>query len=424
MSIPKVAPGATIELFFETFAGSTGAPVTISGLAVGDIKLYRNGSTTERASTSGYTLLDTDGVDFDGITGIHGVSVDTSDNTTAGFFVAGGRYEAIASAVTVDSQTMSFRLGRFRIGHDGAIVDTTIATLASQTSFTLTAGPTNNSALRGCHVIVSSPTGATVAVGVISAYTGSTKTVTLAFDPAAYTMAAGDNISILPPSLSDVRFVGGTAQTAGDLAALITTVDDLLDTEVAAIKAKTDLIPSDPADASDIAAMLTAIDDYIDTEVAAVKAVTDKVDTMLAADGAAYQFTNGALENAPGGGDGSVAVLYRTPFTLRAEQRWGGDVLRVPVDTVLDLLIYFQDKDGAPLDITGADIGVQAINSETGAVVSTVTASVDYGRGGAALVSMDPDWTATAGRYYLSARVDKGSNVIIPARLPLIVETR
>lgn len=424
MSIPKVAPGATIELFFETFAGATGAPVTLTGLAVGDIKVYKNGSTTERASTSGFALLDTDGTDFDGITGIHGVSIDTSDNTTAGFFVAGGRYEVIVSTVTVDGQTMSFRLGRFRIGHDGAIRDTTIATLASQTSFTLTAGPTNNNALKGCRVVITDPTGATVAVGMVSAYTGSTKTVTLAFDPGAYTMAAGDNISILPPSLSDVRFVGGTAQTAGDLAALLTTLSTYVDTEVGAIKAQTDLLPPDPADASDIAAILGTIDNFVDTEVADILAVTDKLDTMLAADGAAYQFTNGALENAPGGGDGSVAVLYRTPFTLRAEQRWGGDVLRVPVDTVLDLLLYFQDKDGAPLDITGADIGVQAINSETGAVVSTVTASVDYGRGGAALVSMDPDWTATAGRYYLSARVDRGSNVIIPARLPLIVETR
>lgn len=37
----------------------------------------------------------------------------------------------------------------------------------------------------------------------------------------------------------DVSKVAGTAQTAGDLAALITAVDDLIDTEVAAIKADT-----------------------------------------------------------------------------------------------------------------------------------------------------------------------------------------
>src|SRR6185503_2419005 len=56
----------------------------------------------------------------------------------------------------------------------------------------------------------------------------------------------------------------------------------LLDTEVAAIKAKTDNLPSDPADASDIAASfstvnatLATIAGYIDTEVAAIKAKTD-----------------------------------------------------------------------------------------------------------------------------------------------------
>lgn len=51
-------------------------------------------------------------------------------------------------------------------------------------------------------------------------------------------------------------------------------IDDFLDTEVAAIKAKTDLIPSDPADASDIAASfstvnltLATIAGYVDTEM-------------------------------------------------------------------------------------------------------------------------------------------------------------
>lgn len=51
-----------------------------------------------------------------------------------------------------------------------------------------------------------------------------------------------------------------------------------------AIKAKTDSLPSDPADASDIAASfgtvnakLDTIDDFIDTEIAAVKAKTDQL---------------------------------------------------------------------------------------------------------------------------------------------------
>lgn len=62
------------------------------------------------------------------------------------------------------------------------------------------------------------------------------------------------------------------------------TVDDFLDTEIAAIKSKTDNLPADPADASDIASSFTTvntkldtIDDFLDTEVAAIKTQTDKM---------------------------------------------------------------------------------------------------------------------------------------------------
>lgn len=70
----------------------------------------------------------------------------------------------------------------------------------------------------------------------------------------------------------------------------INTVDDFVDTEVAAIKAKTDNLPSDPADASDIAAAfatvntkLDTIDDFLDTEIAAIKAKTDNLPAAPAA---------------------------------------------------------------------------------------------------------------------------------------------
>lgn len=60
----------------------------------------------------------------------------------------------------------------------------------------------------------------------------------------------------------------------------VNTLTTYVDTEVAAIKAKTDNLPSDPADASDIAASLTTITGYIDTEVATILAA---VDTEIAA---------------------------------------------------------------------------------------------------------------------------------------------
>lgn len=73
---------------------------------------------------------------------------------------------------------------------------------------------------------------------------------------------------------------------------------------VAAIKAKTDNLPSDPADASDIAdafstvnTTLAAIVGYIDTEVAAIKAKTDNLPVNPAATGDAMTLTSGERTN-------------------------------------------------------------------------------------------------------------------------------
>lgn len=75
---------------------------------------------------------------------------------------------------------------------------TTIATLASQTSFTLTAGSADDDAYNGAiAVITDSATSTQKAVGTVSDYTGSTKTVTLSADPGIFTMAVGDTIEII-----------------------------------------------------------------------------------------------------------------------------------------------------------------------------------------------------------------------------------
>jgi plastocyanin len=200
MHLGTVLPGTTLYVPFHTFdSNDPSASVTITGLAATDIEIYKDGSVTQRASDTGYALLDTDGIDFDGITGIHGFSVDLASNATAGFFEAGSSYWVVVSAVTVDAATVNFVAATFRIGYPGAILDTTIATLASQTSFTLEDGSADNDAYNGCVCIIHDLASAVqVAQGVVADYTGSTKTVTLAFDPAVFTMAAGDSISFFP----------------------------------------------------------------------------------------------------------------------------------------------------------------------------------------------------------------------------------
>lgn len=115
ISFGNVPASSVLPIFFDAFSGSTGASITISGLAVTDIEVYKGTSMTQRASDNGYALIDTDGIDLDGITGIHGFSIDLSDNSDAGFYAAGSFYTVVVSAVTIDSQTVSFIAATFRI---------------------------------------------------------------------------------------------------------------------------------------------------------------------------------------------------------------------------------------------------------------------------------------------------------------------
>jgi hypothetical protein len=106
--------GLTVPFMFPAY-NADGAAVTISGLAVTDIEIYKGTSMTQRASDNGYALLDTDGIDIDSTTGLHGFSIDFTDNSDSGFYAAGSFYHLVVNAITVDGQTViivwAFSLG-------------------------------------------------------------------------------------------------------------------------------------------------------------------------------------------------------------------------------------------------------------------------------------------------------------------------
>src|SRR3990167_4578203 len=107
---------SVVPIFFATYdSNDPSASVTLTGLAVTDIEIYKGTSMTQRASDAGYVLLDTDGIDLDLITCIHGFSVDLGDNTDAGFYAVGSFYTVVVSAITVDGATINFIADRFRI---------------------------------------------------------------------------------------------------------------------------------------------------------------------------------------------------------------------------------------------------------------------------------------------------------------------
>jgi len=108
----RVPIGAVLPIHFASYNGA-GASVTLTGLAVTDIEIYKGTTVTQRSSDAGYVLIDTDGIDIDGITGAHGFSIDTGDNTDASFYAAGSYYNVWVSSVTIDGQTVNILAATF-----------------------------------------------------------------------------------------------------------------------------------------------------------------------------------------------------------------------------------------------------------------------------------------------------------------------
>lgn len=105
---------------FTTYRPSTGAPFTLAGTPV--VSIYKDGSLTQ--STAGITLT----VDFDGLTGLHHLAIDTSADGT--FYSAGSQFEAVITTGTVDSvSVVGSCVASFSIRKDSALK----ATVAGRT---------------------------------------------------------------------------------------------------------------------------------------------------------------------------------------------------------------------------------------------------------------------------------------------------
>lgn len=103
----------TVIIPFNTFTSDDpSASATITNLAAGDIEIHKDGSTTQRSSDAGVTVT----IDFDTVTGNHIASIDLSDNTDAGYYSAGSRYQVRMEGTTVDGATINAWIGAFSIG--------------------------------------------------------------------------------------------------------------------------------------------------------------------------------------------------------------------------------------------------------------------------------------------------------------------
>jgi hypothetical protein len=135
-----VPVGSVLPFPFGSYDGETGASLTASGLAVTDIEVYKASSMTQRASDAGYTLLDTDGLDIDTMTGVNGFTIDTGDDTDAGFFAADEFYYVVVAGITVDGQTVNFVAGTFGLMAAAPTVSDVATAVWSAVTRTLTSG--------------------------------------------------------------------------------------------------------------------------------------------------------------------------------------------------------------------------------------------------------------------------------------------
>lgn len=203
-----------------TEAGGDGDHLTESG-GTGDqlTAIPWNASWDAEVESEATDALEADGLDH--LVAATVAGTDVTDDSIIAMMVAD---DATADWDTFDNTTESLEAIRNRgdsawtTGAGGTpphlLQNTTIATLASQTSFTLTAGSADDDAYNnGIVVVTDQSTAEQKAVGTVSDYTGSSKTITLSADPGIYTMAVGDTIDVMSALGS-----AGSAPTAAQVA--------------------------------------------------------------------------------------------------------------------------------------------------------------------------------------------------------------
>lgn len=149
--------------------------------------------------------------------------------------------------------------------------------------------------------------------------------------------------------------------------------------------------------AGDLAALITAVDDYVDSEVGAIKAVTDKLDTALENDGGVYRYTTNALEQAPSGsGSGDWTADEKTAIKTILGVPASGTTPDVPSAGALKVIDDFLDTEIAAIQTTlgSAGAGLTAIpwNAAWDAEVQSEVQDV-VGAAGASLTAIP--WNAS-----------------------------
>jgi hypothetical protein len=120
-ALTAASPGDTLHFNFASYNDS-GDSEALTGFAVTDIEVFKNGLATARATDSGYSLISDTGQIGDRV-GLYRFSVqlfNTADD--ASFYASGSWYQVAVDSVTIDGKTVRAWVGSFEIGEPRANV--------------------------------------------------------------------------------------------------------------------------------------------------------------------------------------------------------------------------------------------------------------------------------------------------------------
>jgi len=268
------APGSVVEGWFNT-RDTDGAPATLGGSPL-FLRVYKGSSVSE--DDSGITLTP----DFDGITGLNYWAIDTSADGT--FYAAGANFCVMIREGIVDGiLVVGVVIGEFSLNNRSALRPTT----AGRTIDVSTGGEVEliDDAITAAKIAANAIGSSELADGAITAAKFAAGAITA-------TVIATDAIDADAVAADAVTEIQSGLATAAALA----TVDDFLDTEIAAILADTNELQTDWANGG-------RLDNILDARAsqASVDTIDGIVDAILADTG-----TDGVV----------VAAGSKTGYTL------------------------------------------------------------------------------------------------------------
>lgn len=372
------AVGATIGFKFNTRT-SAGAPITLAGTPA--VAVYKRGSTTE--SAAGVTLT----VDYDSKTGLHNVLIDTSADGT--FYSTASDFDVVLSAGTVDSVS---------------VVGTVIYefSLANRPVQSLAANTVTASAL------------ATDAVSEIQS-----------------------GLSTL--DAAGVRTAVGLA--SANLDTQLSTIDDFLDTEVAAIKAKTDNLPASPAAvgspmtlASGAITAAVIATDAIDADAIATDAVAEiqsGLSTLTAAGvRSAVGMASADLDTqldailAAAGSSGQASTVMGRVIELSLGPDDTKDIFELVKGDVYTIYATLKDSGGDPLNLTGYTI-TALVTDATNTEIDAPSCALVSAAHGIISIAITTDVTGSAlALGYLSVKTEYSGTIMTTTPRKINVKAR